>query len=125
LPDGAVADVAQDVALLTLDVLRRTMFAQGLGHDTEHFRDAMRAYFDSLGRIDPFDALGLPAFLARSSRFDERTRLRFFDTAIDAIIEERRGLIARSPGGAPRDLLTLLLEAADNHALAEAEVRAN
>ena len=125
LPDDGIVDVAQEMTLLTLDVLQRTVFSQGLGHDAEQFRDAMRCYFDSLGRIDPFDALGLPAFLPRPTRFGERSALRFFDAAVDTIIAQRRRLVARERGDVPRDLLTLLLEAADQHALSEAEVRAN
>lgn len=123
LAEGAVLDVAHEMSLLTLDVLQRTIFSDGLGCDAEQFRDSMRAYFDALGRIDPMDALGLPAFLPRPTRLAERSMLRFFDSAVDSIIEDRRR--HNAVHDAPRDLLSLLLQAADEHALSEAEVRAN
>jgi cytochrome P450 len=128
LADGSIIDVAQEVTRLTLDVLQRTIFSHGIGCDTEEFRDAMRSYFDAIGRIDPFDVLGMPAFLPRPSRWSARSALRFFDSTVDAIIAERRRLIAEKPDGVPRDILTLLVEARDPHtglALSEAELRAN
>jgi cytochrome P450 len=124
-PEGHVVDVAREVTLLTLNVLQRTIFSQGLARESEQFRDAMRSYFDSLGRIDPFDALRFPGFVPRLTRFAQRSALRFFDRAVDAMIEDRRRLVARGDRDIPRDLLTLLLDAADQHALGEAEVRAN
>jgi cytochrome P450 len=54
--------------------------------------------------------------------------MRLFENAIDTIISTRREHIAQDPAGAPRDVLTLLLQAADpetGEALSETEVRAN
>jgi cytochrome P450 len=128
LPDGSIVDVAQEVTRVTLDILRRTIFSHGIGRDTEEFREAMRTYFDAIGTIDPFDALGLPAFLPRLSRWSARPALQFFNSAVDAIIAERRRLVAEEPDRVPRDILTLLVEARDPHsglALSEGELRAN
>jgi cytochrome P450 len=58
--NGKIVDVAAEVTRLTLDVLRQTIFSDGLGRDTEDFREAMRSYFDTIGQIDPFDLLNLP-----------------------------------------------------------------
>ena len=126
--DGRILDVAAEIARLTLDVLARTIFSDGLGRDPEAFRAAMARYFDIIGRIEPFDVLGLPDFVPRPGRVRARATLRFFDAAIDAILAARRRQLAEDPAGAPRDLLTLLLEAQDpdtGHGLSEAEVRAN
>jgi cytochrome P450 len=104
------------------------MFSEGMELDPEEFRSAMRTYFDSIGRIDPFDALGLPEFVPRPTRRAERAALRFFRSSVDSIIKERRKRTSDGSSTAPRDLLTLLLEAADPHSghpLSEAEVRAN
>jgi hypothetical protein len=45
--------------LLTLDVMERTIFSDGLGADLREVRAAMRRYFDIIGRIEPFDPPGL------------------------------------------------------------------
>jgi len=128
LPDESVIDVAEEMTKLTLDVLSRTIFSRGLGRDSERFRSAMRTYFDTIGKIDPFDALGLPEFLPRPTQWRAKGALRFFDAAIDDIIAERRTLLCVSPEDAPQDILTLLFHASDpqnGDALDEAELRAN
>ena len=127
-PDGEPVDATRDITHLTLDVLQRTIFSSGIERDPEEFRAAMRTYFDTIGRIDPFDALGMPAFLPRLRRRSERAALKFFKEAVADIIEKRRRLIAADPASAPQDLLTLLLNAGDDHAggeLSEAEIHAN
>src|SRR5258706_7516901 len=119
-------DVAQDVTRLTLDVLQRTMFSESSELDPEEFRSAMRSYFDSIGRIDPLDALGIPQFVPRPTRRAERAALRFFQSAVDKIIEERRKRIDDGSRPAPHDLLALLLEAGDPHSghpLSDVEIR--
>src|ERR1039458_5767121 len=88
----------------------------------------MKSYFDSIGRIDPLDLLGLPAVVPRPSRWRLRPTLRLFEVAIDTIISTRRQQIAANNPDIPRDILTLLLEARDaetGEALSEAEIRAN
>src|SRR5262249_12338699 len=88
--DGGLVDVAADATRFTLDVLERTIFPDGLGRDPETVRAAMRIYFDSIGRIDPFDLLGLPEFMPRLSRIGAGSSLRLFRKAVDAIIATRR-----------------------------------
>jgi cytochrome P450 len=88
----------------------------------------MRSYFDNIGRIEPFDILGLPDSIPRLSRWRLRPVLRLFDSAVDAIIETRRRHLEDDPASVPRDLLTLLLEAEDpktGAGMSEAEIRAN
>ena len=121
-------DVAADVTRLTLDVLRQTIFSDGLGRDTEDFRDAMRSYFDTIGQIDPFDLLNLPDMIPRFTRWKVRPALRFFESAVDDIIARRRQRLAEEPESVQSDILTLLLEAQDaetGRRLAEAEVKSN
>ena len=126
LGDATVVDVADEMARLTLDVLSRTVFSGGIERETGEFREAMRAFFDTIGRIDPLDALGFPDFLPRPTRWRVRKPLRFFSSAVDAIIAGRCRLIAEDPDAAPRDLLTLLIEARDQGStLSDAELRAN
>jgi cytochrome P450 len=126
--DGDVLDVAAEVTGLTLDVLERTIFSDGLGRDATQVRQAMRIYFDRIGRIDPLDVLGVPNFIPRLGRLSVLPAVRLFDAAVDEIIAARRRRLAAAPESMPRDVLTLLLEARDpetGHGLSEAEVRAN
>jgi cytochrome P450 len=125
--DGAIADVGELTSRMALEVLEQTLFSQGLGREASAFQRAVTAYFDSFGRLDPLDLLGAPAFLPRLGRLRGRPALRFFDAAVDGIIESRKRLLD-SGGTAPRDLLTLLLGAKDpetGHGLPDADIRAN
>ena len=121
-------DIAVDVTRVTLEVLERTMFSDGLGRNTEEIRVAMKHYFEAIGKLDPFDVLGLPAAVPRLSRWRLRPMLKLFECAIDNIVATRRRRLAENPDKVPRDILTLLLEAHDpdtGETLSEAEVRAN
>lgn len=124
--DGELVDVAADVTRLTLDVLERTIFSDGLGRDTEDVRAAMRVYLDSIGRIDPFDILGVPAFVPRLGQFAARRALGLFRNAVDTIIATRRRRLAEE--APPRDILSLLIEARDpetGRGLSEDEIKSN
>jgi cytochrome P450 len=111
--DGATIDVAAEVTRLTLDVLERTIFSDGLGRDAEQFRLAMTAYFNSIGRISPLDLLGVPEFVPRMARLRVRSSLKFFEAAIGTMIATRRARLAAHPANVPKDILTLLLDALD------------
>ena len=125
--EGAVADVGQVMSRITLEVLEQTLFSEGLGREPSAFQRAVTSYFETIGKIDPLDLLGAPAFLPRLRRRRGRAALEFFDLAVDAIIEKRRALLDRG-AEAPRDLLTLLMSAKDpenGRGIAEVDVRAN
>src|SRR6516165_4442521 len=109
---GAVAEVGEVMARITLEVLEQTLFSQGLGQEPSAFQQAITGYLDTFGRVDPLDLLGAPAFIPRIARWRGRAALKFFDKAVDAIIESRRALI-EAGREAPRDLFTLLLGARD------------
>jgi cytochrome P450 len=126
--DQNVVDVAADITRLTLDVLRRTIFSEGLGGDPEEFRIVMTEFFNAIGRIDALDVVGAPNFLPRLSRWKARSALRFFNASVDKIIATRRQSLAEDPSSVPRDILTLLLQARDletGQGMSEAEIRAN
>lgn len=125
--DGAVADVSQVMSRMTLEVLEQTLFSQGLGREPSAFQRAVTSYFETIGRVDPLDLLGAPAFLPRIRRRRGRGALEFFDSAVDAIIDKRRTLLDRG-AEAPHDLLTLLMSAKDpenGRGIADVDVRAN
>jgi cytochrome P450 len=123
---GNTIDVAAEMTRTTLDVLQRTIFAEGLSRDPEQFQAAMGVYFNTIGRIGLLDLLGAPDFIPRISHLKVRSTLKFFESAIDEIIAIR----ARNVSGSRhvRDILSLLLKAVDpetNRGLSEGEVRAN
>jgi cytochrome P450 len=125
---GQVLDVSAEMARVTLEILERTIFTDGLGQGPEQFREAVSRYFDTAGRIDPLDLLGFPDFIPRIGRIKSRPTLRFFRDSVDAIIMTRRKGMASPDYKAPHDLLTLLLEATDpetGQGLDEEELRAN
>jgi len=126
--EGQVVDVADEATRITADVLERTVFSDGLGRNPDDVRAAMTAYFDTVGRIDPLDILGVPSIVPRPSRWKLRPTLKFFEETIDEIIALRQRRLAADPTNVPRDILTLLLEARDpdsGKALSDVEVRAN
>jgi cytochrome P450 len=115
------------MARITLEMLEQTLFSQGLGRDASQFQVAVSRYFETIGRIDPFDLLGLPQFLPRFGRLRGRATLEFFARAVDDIIGARKSLLA-SGAAAPTDILTLLLRAQDpdtGKGISEDDVRAN
>src|SRR5436305_9306738 len=123
-----VVDVAAEITLVTLEVLERTIFSEGLGRNAEEIRDSMRRYFDTIGTIEPADLLGLTDFIPRLADYRVGRELRLFNTTVDSIIANRRSRIARGDSDLPDDLLTFLLDARDPETgqwRSEPEVRAN
>jgi len=128
LGGDAPTEVTAEVARLTLEVLERTIFSDGLGRASEEVRTTMRSCFDSIGGIEPFDLLRLPDFIPRLIRWKLPPALELFDGTVDTIIGTRRRHLLADSANVPRDLLTLLLEAQDPETgagMSEAEVRSN
>jgi cytochrome P450 len=126
--DGRTIDIANEMARVTLRILARTIFSDGLTRTTDEFAEAVSRYLNAIGQLDPLDVLDAPDWIPRLGQLRARPTLQFFEDAVDAMIERRRAQMAKDPGGAPRDLLTLLLEAADpetGEGLTEVEVKAN
>ncbi|HMN73291.1 MAG TPA: cytochrome P450 [Rhodoblastus sp.] len=124
---GQRVDMHEEMSRLTLEILEHTLFSQGLGRDTSEFQSAVNRYFNTVGRLDPFDLLGLPQFLPRLGRMRGQKTLEWFAGAVDDIIAARRKLIAGGDA-APRDILTLLLQAQDpetGRGMREEDLRSN
>ena len=124
---GRVVDAALEMTRVTLDVLERTIFTQGLSRDPDALGRAITRYFEAIAPIDPLDLFGFPDWVPRIGRIRARPAVRFFEEVVGELVDARRGLLARGET-APRDLLTLLLEAADpetGRGLSDAEVGAN
>ena len=127
LRPGSTVDVQGDMARVTLEILGETIFSDGLERDPEEFLKAMSHFFATVGSLDLADLLDFPDWVPRLAQLRSRSSMTFFQTAVDAIIDRRRGLIARGEH-APDDLLTLLLRAQDPETgtgLSDREVKAN
>jgi cytochrome P450 len=125
--DGRPIDMSDEMARLTLEILEHTLFSSGLSRDPGEFQQAVTRYFNTIGRVDLMDLLGLPQFLPRFGRRKGRATLEWFGNAVEDIVSARRKLIAEG-GTAPRDILTLLLEAQDpetGRGMPEDDLRAN
>jgi cytochrome P450 len=125
--DGRRIDLSDEMARLTLEILEHTLFSSGLSHDPGEFQRAVTRYFDTIGRVDLMDLLSLPQFLPRFGRRRGRATLEWFGKAVKDIVGTRRKLIAEGRA-APRDILTLLLEAQDpetGRGMPEDDLRAN
>ncbi|HDZ73618.1 MAG TPA: cytochrome P450 [Aurantimonas coralicida] len=108
---GETVDGSHEMTLLTFDILQATLFTDDIAGDGETFATSTQAFLGSMGRIDPLDLLGAPAFLPRLRRIKGRRSMTHFRGLIAATIEGRRARIARDPEGAPNDLLSLLIKA--------------
>ena len=125
----AEIDVADEMALVTLNVLALTIFSDGIGGDYDEFRGAMNAYFGVVGRIGVMDLFGVPKFVPRPGHRRLHRTLAYFEEVIDTIISARDQRLATSAEThEPDDLLTLLLRSLDpstGRQLSPTEVRSN
>jgi cytochrome P450 len=128
VPEGQIVDVQREMALVTLNVLGRTIFSGGLGRSEKEVASAISRLLATAGRMDPFDVLNFPEWVPRFSKYGGRAAEDFFDSMIDSLIATRSRLLDRDRAGTPRDVLTLLLEAQDPETgagLSKTQVRAN
>ena len=130
LRDGRRLDIAHEMSRVTLDVLERTIFPQGLTRDPSVFAKAMGTYFDAIGRLHPLDIIGAPDWAPRLGKRRPDESLRFFASAVDDIVTARKRWLEEQAAEQPppQDLLTRLLAARDpqtGEGLDEASVRAN
>ncbi|RIY00826.1 cytochrome P450 [Aureimonas flava] len=109
--DAAPRDVANEMTLLTYDILQATLFTDAIAGEPVAFARAMDSFLHRMGRVDPLDLLDAPAFLPRLGRLLGHRSTRYFRRLIAETAARRRALLAHDPDGAPQDLLTLLLRA--------------
>ncbi|WP_034993594.1 cytochrome P450 [Beijerinckia mobilis] len=128
----SMVDIHAEMTQLTLEILGRTLFADGLGRQPQEVTAAMTHYFETIGSLDPFDLLDFPEWLPRPTKWRAQPALDFLGETVKGLIARRRRLMAGNAIGAsstiPHDLLTLLLEAEDpetNSGLSQKEIEAN
>ena len=128
LRTGRRLDIAAEMSVATLEVLQRTILPEGLARDPRDFANGMSDLVNTIGVLHPFDVIDAPEWLPRVGKPSPAKALKFFDDAIDDILAERRRRDAEQGEAAPRDLLTMLLDARDpqtGESLSEDEIRAN
>lgn len=125
---GSIVRIDEQMTGLTFDVLAETLFSNSIPGGADEFGKALTLYINTLGRLHPFDLLGFPDWLPRVGRGQAGPALEFFAEQVKTIVEMRRASLAEPSADTPRDILTLLLEAADpetGRGLTETEVAAN
>ena len=108
---GQDIDMSEQMTLLTFDILQTTLFSGDIAGEPQEFAAATAKLLRTMGRVDPMDVLDAPSFVPRVTRIIGGRSLGYFRSLIAGTIERRQKLIAADPAKAPRDLLTLLLEA--------------
>lgn len=120
LPPTCTVDMAEQMMLLTLDIIARTMFGSDDGTDVSAVGEAMDRYQATVRPNIP-DLIGLPRWFPRPAAAEGQRALAEMDTIINGLIQRRR---ERNDLG--NDLLGLLLAARDDEtgaALDDREVR--
>ncbi|MEP7240284.1 MAG: cytochrome P450 [Devosia sp.] len=119
---GQTLDIAEQMTLFTFDILQATLFSGDIDSQPAEFAAAVSSLLRTMGRVDPMDVLDAPAFVPRLTRILGKRSLGYFRRLIQGTISRRETLMRDDPSAAPRDLLTLLLEA---DGLSRAEVEDN
>jgi cytochrome P450 len=110
-PAGGRIDVSAEMARTTFEVMSATLFSDGITQGPEAFGKALNRFLETMGRVDPFDLIGVPDWVPRLTRLRGRDSVKFFETEVAATIAKRRAEV--TAGTAPHDLLTLLISASD------------
>ncbi|WP_370155068.1 cytochrome P450 [Ferrovibrio sp.] len=124
LPAGQSVDMAEQMMLVTLEIIARTMFGADAATDVSAVGRAMDRYQVTVRPNIP-DLLGLPRWVPRPSAREGRAAMADMDAIIRDLIRRRRDRAAAG-GELGGDLLGLLLAAVDEEgggAMSDTEVR--
>ena len=99
-PDGRVVDTSLEMTRVTLDVLERTIFTQGVPRDPDALGRAITRYFEAWDASIPLDIFGFPDWVPRIGRL----RARPGDPLLrgDGRRADRAPARRSSPAGEPR-----------------------
>jgi cytochrome P450 len=121
---GLVTDVARDMTLLTYDILAATLFSGEIAGEPGQFAKEIDNLFETMGRVDPLDLLGAPAWLPRFTQLRGRRSLAFFRKIVADTVAMRKARMAKGEN-VPNDFLTLLLKTEGPEGLSRAEIEDN
>jgi cytochrome P450 len=122
---GETVDVSRDMTTLTYEILAETLFSGEIAGEPGAFEHQIDRLFETMGRVDPLDVLRAPDWLPRITRLRGRKTMAYFRSIVAETMEMRKGRLARDPGSAPEDFLTLLLSAEGPDGLSRAEIEDN
>ncbi|CAI2931402.1 cytochrome P450 [Aminobacter niigataensis] len=118
-------DVAQDMTMLTYEILAETLFSGEIAGEAGSFAHEIDRLFETMGRVDPLDLLRAPQWLPRLTRIRGRKTMAYFRKIVTDTVAMRSDRLARDPAGVPQDFLTLLLRAEGPDGLSRQEIEDN
>ena len=124
-PLPVVSDIAQDMTMLTYEILAETLFSGEIAGSPGGFAKQVDHLFETMGRVDPLDLLRAPDWLPRITRLRGRRTLEYFRRLVAETIAMREARLKKGSTGVPEDFLTLLLRAEGPDGLTRAEVEDN
>ncbi|KQU64115.1 cytochrome P450 [Aminobacter sp. DSM 101952] len=122
---SAPVDVAQDMTMLTYEILAETLFSGEIAGEAGSFAHEIDRLFETMGRVDPLDLLRAPEWLPRITRIRGRKTMAYFRKIVTDTVAMRSDRLARDPQGVPEDFLTLLLRAEGPDGLSRQEIEDN
>lgn len=123
--ETGVVDIANDMTVLTYEILAETLFSGQVAAETGDFSHQIDRLFETMGRIDPLDLLRAPEWLPRLTRIRGRKALAYFRKIVTDTVALRVERVKRDPDNIPNDFLTLLLRAEGPDGLTREEVEDN
>lgn len=121
---GATSDIARDMTELTFDILSQTLFSGDIVTTTDDFAGDVESLLHTMGRIDPFDLMKMPAWVPRLTRLHGNKVMAGFRKIVDDTLEARRRKV-ESGAHVPDDFLTLLLRQEGPDGLSADEINDN
>ncbi len=122
---SGTVDVAQDMTMLTYEILAETLFSGEIAGEAGSFAHEIDRLFETMGRVDPLDLLRAPEWLPRLTRLRGRKTMAYFRKIVTDTVAMRSDKLARDPDGVPEDFLTLLLRAEGPDGLSRQEIEDN
>ena len=103
LREGRMIDIQPEMARVTLDVLGRTIFSDGLGQDFDQFVAAIVWLFRNRWPARSSSIfLIFPTGCHAGAKLGNRSAENFFASVVETIIAKRKRLLARTRSRAPR-----------------------
>mgnify|MGYP001096068832 CR=1 FL=1 len=118
-------DVAQDMTMLTYEILAETLFSGEIAGEAGSFGHEIDRLFETMGRVDPLDLLRAPEWLPRITRIRGRKTMAYFRKIVTDTVAMRSEKLEKHPDAAPQDFLTLLLRAEGPDGLSRQEIEDN
>ncbi|MEZ5871174.1 MAG: cytochrome P450 [Nitratireductor sp.] len=119
----AETELAQDMTLLTYEILAQTLFTGEIAGDPDAFANEIETLFETMGRVDPMDVIAAPAWVPRITRIRGRKAMQFFRRIVRETMDMRLAALER--GEERDDFLTLLLKARGERGITTDEIEDN